>query len=186
MRNLLLNKKALNVTILAVGMIFFGFNYSSASLSTPYEITDTTTQLVVHWNWTGQSTEQVTTYLSLNWQANFNILNLSDSGAGWVAGWGFQHLLGPHPEDKTPGKFYSEAAFTPEFPFFRSGYWPHETNPTGAHSDYWTFNISALSSGIQQTVTMNVTHTPIPAAAWLLGAGLVGLVALRRPKKNQS
>ncbi|NVN98839.1 MAG: VPLPA-CTERM sorting domain-containing protein [Geobacteraceae bacterium] len=30
---------------------------------------------------------------------------------------------------------------------------------------------------------MEVTATPIPAAAWLLGSGLLGLVGVRRRKK---
>jgi hypothetical protein len=31
---------------------------------------------------------------------------------------------------------------------------------------------------------MEVTPTPIPAAAWLLGSGLLGLVGIRRRKEK--
>jgi hypothetical protein len=69
-----------------------------------------------------------------------------------------------------------------------------------ANSDifgYKEFQFSAVASGSSSTLAFNfqndpstfhldnvdATPTPIPAAAWLLGSGLMGLVGLRRRKK---
>jgi hypothetical protein len=39
-------------------------------------------------------------------------------------------------------------------------------------------------SGSMQVLSLGMAPVPIPAAAWMLGAGLVGLVAVRRNKKT--
>ena len=40
------------------------------------------------------------------------------------------------------------------------------------------------TSTSQWTATTTATATPIPAAAWLLGSGLMGLVGIRRKMQN--
>jgi hypothetical protein len=62
------------------------------------------------------------------------------------------------------------------------------TNPNGIVS---TFSLTLTSDfeGLNPLLTSNgvvvvqETPTPIPAAAWLLGSGLLGLVGIRRRKK---
>jgi hypothetical protein len=44
--------------------------------------------------------------------------------------------------------------------------------------------VSTLTNGsFTDTVTVNVSAVPIPAAAWLFGSGLLGLVGIARRKK---
>jgi hypothetical protein len=70
-------------------------------------------------------------------------------------------------------------------------------NPTLA-SDYTQYMFTATASGVSSTLAFNfqqdtsiyhlddvsATPTPIPAAAWLLGSGLMGLVGIRRRKQS--
>ena len=45
--------------------------------------------------------------------------------------------------------------------------------------------VSTLTNGsITDTVTVNVNAVPIPAAAWLFGSGLLGLIGFARRKKS--
>jgi hypothetical protein len=44
-------------------------------------------------------------------------------------------------------------------------------------------NPDGTALALTATSEMNITSAPIPAAAWLLGSGLMGLVGLRRRKK---
>lgn len=41
-------------------------------------------------------------------------------------------------------------------------------------------NILEITTNTDQTTTVNYTPTPIPAAVWLLGSGLMGLIGVRR------
>jgi hypothetical protein len=60
------------------------------------------------------------------------------------------------------------------------------------HIDLYTLSLDGSSisqyagvySIIQNGTDYTVSAVPIPAAAWLLGSGVVGLVALKRRKKN--
>ena len=51
--------------------------------------------------------------------------------------------------------------------------------------DFYAIFSNAASGYGEASFSLTVPHaTPIPGAAWLLGSGLVGLVGIRRKKKN--
>lgn len=63
---------------------------------------------------------------------------------------------------------------TPQGPFPYSGINPNSGEPGSA-----SFYLGDLTS-----ITVTITSVPVPPAAWLLGTGLIGLVAIRRRTKK--
>ena len=56
---------------------------------------------------------------------------------------------------------------------------------TGTGNDNLKFILANdTTGGVIGVDNVSATPTPIPAAAWLLGSGLVGLVGVRRRMKN--
>jgi hypothetical protein len=80
------------------------------------------------------------------------------------------------PNYGTDGSLFSLAVFQDELganPLF---------TPTGTMLTI-DLNPDGTARALTATSEMNVTSAPIPAAAWLFGSGLMGLVGLRRRKK---
>jgi hypothetical protein len=175
-------KKVLKVTFLAVGFMLLSFGYSFALVSpsslTQYVLTDTTSQLSLHWDWTQGVGSASTTYLSDNWQANLSIIPLS-TGQLDVTIWGFQHLTGPHPED-IPATFFStgDIAIGLDGTITQSGVWDHPTTTGQMHHDLWTFTFDRATGNAD----LIVTHTPIPATLLLFSSGLLGLFGIGRKR----
>jgi|WetSurMetagenome_2_1015567.scaffolds.fasta_scaffold288780_1 hypothetical protein len=175
--------KVFKITFLAVGFMLLSFGYSFASFSasslTQYVLTDTTSQLSLHWDWTQGAGSATTTYLSANWQANLTIIPMSN-GYLDVAVWGFQHLIGPHPEDIDPATFFStgDIAIGADGTITQSGVWDHPTTSGQMHHDLWTFTFDRTTGDADLTVT----HTPIPATLLLFSSGLLGLFGIGRKR----
>jgi hypothetical protein len=60
---------------------------------------------------------------------------------------------------------------------------PVYINIWGNANDYTYFQSGPTSWYASVNGTATVTPTPIPAAAWLLGSGLMGLLGFRRKEK---
>jgi len=101
----------------------------------------------------------------------------------------------PCPDSELGHLFYGESiSFLSQPPFSNiqpDAYWANET--AGTSVPYaWTFN---LRTGIQDTKIAtaefytlavrdgNISTVPVPAAVWLFGSGLIGLVGIARRKK---
>jgi hypothetical protein len=171
----------LKVTFLTVGLTLLSFSYSFASF-TQNLLIDTTSELKLKWTW--DETVASTTYLSANWQANLSA-GPKVGSLGWVVGWGFDHLKGPHAEDINPAPFFSTADFALQqngIVIDRSGHWEHLTQ-TGNHYDLWTFTFDRDVIGKSGIATLDVQHAaPIPPSLLLFSTGLIGLIGIKRKK----
>jgi hypothetical protein len=183
MRNSSLAFKLLVLSILATGLVAAHAGSAEASLTIVPTPTSTDTNLIINWSW-DETTYSKSTYRDEFWQASLEILYDSSNNTYVISTFGFQHLRGPHDEDKNPAPFYQQTnlLFSPSsngIIFNLAGYSEHPTSSGPDHWDYWTFVFNRNALGAD-TITLTASHVPVPAAMWLLGSGLIGLVVIRR------
>jgi hypothetical protein len=66
------------------------------------------------------------------------------------------------------------------FNYLFNGLYTLNAVPTGGNEQ--SRNTTGLFGNVSVTYNYHQNPVPIPAAAWLLGTGLIGLVAIRRRK----
>ena len=153
---------------------------SSNGLCATVIVKDTPTELEVTWDWNPEVNFSNTVTGLINWQNVSLSIDNTVPAAGSV-NWTFQHLVAPHPGDITPGTLFAGAAavnFTTQWGYVvnESGSILHETT----HYDEWTFLFDRSMDPSASSITLTVSHVPLPCSAWLVGSGLLGLLGIKR------
>lgn len=83
-----------------------------------------------------------------------------------------------------PGPGGETEVFSGSGPDIKSDYLLFELGvPTDTQFDFFGFSIESVNGIVVSTDIINTEVVPIPAAVWLFGSGLIGLVGIARRKK---
>jgi hypothetical protein len=92
--------------------------------------------------------------------------------------WGDDNLLLSLSLDLNPGFVTSTLVTDGDMGLGTLGYAGYSWEDDGSGVMYW--GVAPNAGFITEDLTVAVAPVPVPAAAWLLGSGLLGLIGIRR------
>jgi hypothetical protein len=158
--------------------LVFSGNAFAALAGTVQE--DTISYFSGSWSWSPE--EASTSVIGKNWSTSLGLVLTGDTWNGTLS---VGHLVNPHTGETLPDIITKTFSFnnTAYGNVFSENFSIAHPGPEG-HSDDYSFVFNRSKSSDNTSITLSGIHpTPIPAAAWLLGSGLLSIVGIRR-KKN--
>lgn len=144
-------------------------------------VTDTATELKITWVWTENGNEFDQPDPPNNWATGIDV-SLAE-GDWTVSDKVIRHVTDPDTgESLAPSVGLSVTFADAEAGIFTDV----ATTAHGDHFDIWdlTVTLGAANTHLIELTGEHVSNVPLPAAAWLFGSGLLGLVGMARRKKS--